>query len=227
MSCAKCGPSRVMSTKCPTCGGKLEGFDKSGSHPTAPDIGITFDMADVACPRCSWTLFTGGMDEDAHEATCGPLPGRSSFADMLSHAAEEATYDRPPFDIAPCPIPQIGDPGGPDLAGAPSASKLFKFAFNADSDFSEDGLLKEDALSKAMADANVPSSINQPPGSVEDTVKALANNLARKARTTGGEEAESFNQFSGTFIVEVLTRDWPRGATFLHDGSLSGRPHAP
>jgi len=42
----------------------------------APPILNDLFPEDVACPRCRWTLFTGGMDEDAHAVACGPLPGR-------------------------------------------------------------------------------------------------------------------------------------------------------
>mmetsp|Transcript_36269 Transcript_36269/g.77281 ORF Transcript_36269/g.77281 Transcript_36269/m.77281 type:complete len:87 (+) Transcript_36269:41-301(+) len=38
MSCPKCGPSRVMTTVCPTCKGPLGGFDTNGAHPVT-----TFD----------------------------------------------------------------------------------------------------------------------------------------------------------------------------------------
>ncbi len=33
MSCPKCGPSHVMTTRCPTCKGPLGGFDQQGAHP--------------------------------------------------------------------------------------------------------------------------------------------------------------------------------------------------
>eukprot|EP00928_Gymnodinium_smaydae_P049048 TRINITY_DN32886_c0_g1_i1.p1 TRINITY_DN32886_c0_g1~~TRINITY_DN32886_c0_g1_i1.p1 ORF type:complete len:172 (+),score=20.60 TRINITY_DN32886_c0_g1_i1:64-579(+) len=162
---------------------------------------------DIACPRCSWTLFTGGMDEDAHASVCGPLPGRSSPWELFNQSNGE---DHPPYDIGACPMRQPGDadlvsvPAEPTLADALSAGKFFKFTFNVDEHFQEDGMLKHDALSNAMHEAKVPNSLNQPSGSVEGTVESIANDLAPKVRRTGEAESETFNQFSGTFMVEVL-----------------------
>lgn len=177
------------------------------------------ELDDVKCPRCSWTVLTGGMTEEAHAAVCGPIPGRRSgppsFDDFVKKCELHGELDReregsgPEFEIGACPIPRIGSVGpqigsvGPSL----SACKFFKFAFILEDDFGEDGVLKDLSLRNAMSQANVPRSINQPPKSVDETVESLANELAQKVRTSGTEESDTFEQFSGTFMVQVIKRE--------------------
>merc|ERR1712032_1482508 len=131
----------------------------SSLHPLASE--------DVVCPRCSWTLFTGGLTEDAHAAVCGPIPGRESPDEMFErllkqsddaghredptdmfcqrHEENEDLKEGPHFLIGACPMPQIGSSDCAGRAGMPSACKLFTLAFDVDADFDDDGLLEADA----------------------------------------------------------------------------------
>ena len=47
MSCAKCGPSKVMATSCVMCGGLLTGFDSTGARPNVAEA------AAVLCQEAS------------------------------------------------------------------------------------------------------------------------------------------------------------------------------
>jgi hypothetical protein len=192
------------------------------AHPVSIiDAGIPFQ--DVKCPRCSWTLLTGGMTEDAHEVVCGTIPGRKSHQErltgMLSQQIEANANEpdlligtgsipqfseHPPFNIGENPAPQIGTFSATKLAGSSSASILFQFVFSLKTDFDATGVLKKEALGKETAEAKLPVSIDQPGGSVQDAVESLANELAQELRSFGQKRKSStFNQFSATFMVTV------------------------
>ena len=175
---------------------------------------------DVACPRCQWTLLTGGMTEEAHAAVCGPIPGRRSPGDFSAFIEKSQRQSRPgedgpAFNIGENPIPRIEpllqqdqiqlQPAASTAAAGPS--RFFKFTFSIANDFKQQGdelLLRLESFQKAISDANVPSSINQPPGSVEDAVRNITGELAPLVRASQESQSQTFNQFSGTFMVEVM-----------------------
>eukprot|EP00930_Biecheleria_cincta_P069216 TRINITY_DN56988_c0_g1_i1.p1 TRINITY_DN56988_c0_g1~~TRINITY_DN56988_c0_g1_i1.p1 ORF type:complete len:219 (-),score=17.54 TRINITY_DN56988_c0_g1_i1:61-684(-) len=122
---------------------------------------ISLMPKDIECPKCSWTLLTGGMTEEAHEAVCGPVDSESGLDAQdpipLGHGTTSGSAlsnsrdpfarfigtesdERPAFNAGEDPRIQIEIEGlGQARAESSNAdsnlSCLFQFSFNSKTDF--------------------------------------------------------------------------------------------
>eukprot|EP00656_Telonema_subtile_P051344 TRINITY_DN6876_c0_g1_i2.p1 TRINITY_DN6876_c0_g1~~TRINITY_DN6876_c0_g1_i2.p1 ORF type:complete len:248 (-),score=42.39 TRINITY_DN6876_c0_g1_i2:37-780(-) len=178
MSCPQCGPSRVMTTVCPGCGGPLSFGSRGGDQYPPQQSMMQMPQRPMMQMPSQRPMQRMPSQEQMMQMPMEQMPLQMPMQEQMTQIPMQAQFR-------------------PQAASSGSAFRLFQFDFGPD-DFDDRDRLTHEALWREIRDQNVDRTFLQ--GGLERCVANMAN---RQVKRGDFGRTGSANIFSADILVTV------------------------